>query len=173
MRTIVRRANTADATSIALLGRVTFGETFGYLFRKHPDDLRRYLDATFGVQKIEASLGKSGNAYWMAESDRLPVGYAKLKHPSRLPGDERQAACQLQKIYVLAEMIGLGVGRALLESTVSQAAALAPVLWLDVLKENGRAIAFYTRLGFASAGDDTYTIGTQQFRFHLMARRFA
>ena len=173
MNLTIRRANAADATHIALLGRVTFTETFGYLFHDDPDDLRAYLRATFGVAKIEASLGKPENLYWIAEQERLPVGYAKLKYPLPLPAGDARAACQLQKIYVLSEVIGQGVGHALLDRVVARAAALEPALWLDVLKENERAIAFYASHGFTPAGDDTYVIGTQRFRFHLMVRRFA
>jgi hypothetical protein len=42
----IRPADAADAAVIALLGRITFGETFGHLFRDHQDDLRAYLDRT-------------------------------------------------------------------------------------------------------------------------------
>ena len=80
--TRIRAACPKDAEILALLGRLTFSETFGYLFRDHPDDLRAYLDTTFGVEKIRRSLGKTENAYWLASIRSLPVGYAKLKHPS-------------------------------------------------------------------------------------------
>jgi ribosomal protein S18 acetylase RimI-like enzyme len=173
METIVRRAHAADATDIARLGRVTFEQSFGALFRDHDADLRTYLDRTFGDAKIEASIGKPYNAYWIAEQNNVPVGYAKLKDATPLPGHDGEAACQLQKIYVLADRIGHGIGYALLAPVLAHAAPRAPLLWLDVLRENERAIAFYARFGFAPVGDDTYTIGAQHFRFHLMARRSA
>jgi hypothetical protein len=44
----------------------------------------------------------------------------------------------------------------------------ASFLWLDVLRENARAIEFYRRFGFRALGEDTYAIGAQTFRFHLM-----
>ncbi len=122
----IRRANAADAALLALLGRITFAETFGYLFRDHPGDLASYLDATFGVTKIERSLDKSQNAYWLAFHRRLPVGYAKLKHGSEIPG--QSTATQLQKIYVLREFIGQRLGAALLGRVLPEAAVRAPVL---------------------------------------------
>ena len=45
----IRRAEPGDAEVVALLGRITFAETFAYLFEGHEDDLRTYLDYTFGV----------------------------------------------------------------------------------------------------------------------------
>jgi diamine N-acetyltransferase len=155
MAAAIRRANPADATTVASLGRITFAETFGHLFRHHGGDLRAYLDATFDVAKIEASLGKPHNAYWLAFLDRLPIGYAKLKHRSSPPGKPGQCAVQLQKIYVLRDYLGRRIGDELLGPVVREALAQAPLLWLDVLRENDRAIAFYTRHGFVVSGEDT------------------
>ena len=168
----IRRAEPGDAVTIALLGRITFAETFGHLFLAHPGDLRAYLDATFDVAKIERSLGKPENVYWLALRRRLPVGFAKLKHPSPLPARQpEQTAAQLQKIYVLQEFLAHGIGRDLLDPVMQAASACAPVLWLDVLRENDRAIHFYEKHGFAVIGEDTHTIGAQRFLFFLMARR--
>ncbi len=104
----IRAAEQEDAAVVALLGRITFAETFGPLFEHHPDDLALYLQATFGVAKIRRSLGNPGNSYRLAFADDLPVGYAKLKYPSAtglLPGSD---AAQLQKIYVLRDFLGRG-----------------------------------------------------------------
>ncbi|HUB50411.1 MAG TPA: GNAT family N-acetyltransferase [Acetobacteraceae bacterium] len=169
MAAAIRRANPADATTVALLGRITFAETFGHLFRHHVGDLRAYLDATFDVAKIEASLGNPHNAYWLAFQDRLPIGYAKLKHASPPPGKPQQSAVQLQKIYVVRDDLGRRIGDDLLGPVVQEAsAAQEPLLWLDVLRENDRAIRFYTRHGFVVSGEDTYTIGAQRFVFYIM-----
>jgi diamine N-acetyltransferase len=164
----ITRGKTQDAAILALLGRITFAETFGYLFRGHAQELGTYLDTTFGVEKIRTSLGKRGNAYWLALRDRLPVGYAKLKHPSAPPGRAEKAAAQLQKVYVLNEFLGEGIGKALMRQVLAEARWRAPTLWLDVLHENKRAIEFYQKHGFAVTGEDAYTIGSQTFRFVLM-----
>jgi ribosomal protein S18 acetylase RimI-like enzyme len=164
----IRPARPADAAVIAILGRITFAETFGHLFVGHQTDLTQYLDRTFGVAKIEQSLAKAGNAYWLAALDRLPVGYAKLKLGSAPPGGQQKNADQLQKIYVLRSFAGQGVGAALMQPVIGEARQRASFLWLDVLRENIRAIEFYERFGFSALGEDTYTIGVQTFRFRLM-----
>jgi len=166
----IRRATPGDAVIIALLGRITFSESFGHLFRRHPHELRSYLDRTFGVGKIEISLGKPGNVYWLAFRDFLPIGYGKLKHPSTPSGEAGKNAAQLQKIYVLNEFLGERVGEALLRQVLPEAKRRAPTLWLDVLHENERAIGFYRKHGFSVTGEDTYTIGSQTFLFDLMGK---
>jgi ribosomal protein S18 acetylase RimI-like enzyme len=166
----IRRATPGDAVTVALLGRITFAESFGHLFRSHPQELRSYLDRTFGVGKIEISLAKPGNVYWLALRDLLPVGYAKLKHPSAPSGEAGKNAAQLQKIYVLNEFLGERIGEALLQQVLPEAKRRAPTLWLDVLHENERAISFYRKHGFAVTGEDTYRIGSQTFLFDLMGK---
>jgi len=166
----IRRAASADAPIVALLGRVTFVETFGYLFRdRFKNDLRAYLDTTFDVAKIARSLGKPENIYWLALWEKLPVGYAKLKHPSPQPG-AAQSASQLQKIYVLGEFAGRGIGHDLIDRVFTEAVVRAPVVWLDVLQENRGAVDFYRRHGFAVTGEHRFPIGSQQFLFHRMSR---
>ena len=100
----ISRATEADATSIALLGRFTFTETFGHLFRDK-NDLMEYYERTFAVEKLANSLKKGSNAYWLAHIDQLPVGYAKLKLHSPSPFIDSRNVCQLQKIYVLKDFL--------------------------------------------------------------------
>jgi ribosomal protein S18 acetylase RimI-like enzyme len=168
----IRSAEPSDAEVVALLARITFAETFGYLFEEHRHDLRAYLDRTFAVDKIRLSLAQSRNRYWLARVAGLPVGFAKLKYPSPIPLAQTGKVAQLQKIYVLREFVGQRVGKLLIETVLRHAASSQiDTVWLDVLKENSRAIGFYERRGFSLLGEDTYTIGGQTFAFHLMVLR--
>lgn len=169
MTITLRKADTEDAGIIALLGRLTFRETFGALFAGREDELQAYLDQTFSVTKIASSMAKPQNHYWLALLDELPVGYAKHKHPSANPIINDPAPAQLQKIYVLSEFIAHHIGHALLDA-VTQAAVEAQirVMWLTVLDSNERAIRFYERHGWTRAGNATFAIGTQDFSFLVM-----
>lgn len=168
----IRHAVTDDAEMVALLGRITFAETFGHLFANHAGDLRTYLDRTFAVAKIRSSLGEPHNRYWLSHLNGLPVGYAKLKHPSPTALLPKEDPAQLQKIYVLREFLSQGIGKVLLSAVLDNAAQRGlKTVWLDVLKQNSRAIRFYEHRGFTPLGDDTYSIGAQTFEFHLMALR--
>ena len=80
MNTIeIRLAKKEDAQFIALLGRITFTETFGHFFRDQKD-LIDYYNLTFSVQKIEDGIKKPNNIFWIAFVNRLPVGYANLNY---------------------------------------------------------------------------------------------
>ena len=61
----IRLAKKEDAQFIALLGRITFTETFGHFFRDK-QDLLDYYNSTFSVQKIEDGIKKPNNMPWFS-----------------------------------------------------------------------------------------------------------
>lgn len=63
-------------------------------------------------------------------------------------GENAPAAVELFMLYVLEEYYGTGLGRALADAAIGDAAAC---VW--VLEGNERAIAFYRKLGFEPDGE--------------------
>ncbi len=170
---LIRQASTQDAYVIALLGRITFTETFGHLFSDH-NDLLNYFEQTFSVQKIERSLRKEHNIYWLALVDGLPVGYAKLKMRSPTPFLDDENVCQLQKIYVLKDFLSMKIGLALQNELLEEAGRSgSSFVWLSVLKDNERAVNFYLKNGFQKIGDHDFNIGKEDFDFMAMAKRLS
>lgn len=166
----IRIANNKDAVFIALLGRITFTETFGHLFRD-AQDLRDYLNSTFSVSKIENSMCKPNNVYWIAFVNRLPVGYAKLKLHSRSDFIPDKNVCQLQKIYVLKEFLDGKIGFRLQSLLLDKAKEEGfKKVWLSVLNSNERAKNFYIRNGFLEIGNHDFRIGKENFEFIAMSK---
>lgn len=166
----IRIATPADAAIIALLGQVTFSDTFGHYFRDR-NDLTHYFERTFSVSKIEQSLAKSTTRYWVAFVDRLPVGYAKLKLDSPSPFLNMKSVCQLQKIYVLKDFQSMKVGFRLQNELLETAASMNyRNIWLSVLDENEKAIRFYKNNGFSPVGAHDFQIGKENFTFTVMTK---
>ena len=163
--TEIRLAKKEDAQFIALLGRVTFTETFGHFFRDQ-QDLIDYYNYTFSVQKIEDGMKKENNIFWIAFVNHLPVGYAKLKLNSQSEFIDSKDVCQLQKIYVLKDFLSMGIGFGLQESLLKKAKELGfDKVWLSVLNSNERAINFYKKTGFEEIGNHDFQIGKENFEF--------
>ena len=159
-----------DAPIIAFLARITFDETFGHLFRDR-QDLLDYFENTFSVDKIETSISKSNNIFWIAYVDKLPVGYAKLKLNSTSQFIISKNVCQLQKIYVLKDFLSLKIGHKLQGIQLQKAKELGfKHIWLSVLNSNERAINFYIKNGFKHIGDHDFQIGKEEFEFKVMSR---
>ncbi|MFS4493224.1 N-acetyltransferase family protein [Maribacter sp. 2308TA10-17] len=167
----IRLAKIEDAKDIALLGRITFNETFGALF-KDPEDLRTYLNQTFSVKKIASSLGKTNNVFWIAFVDGLPVGYAKLRLKSPTSFMKQENVSQLQKIYVLKDFLSMKIGKRLQEVLISEAAKNgSQEIWLSVLESNQRAIRFYEKNDFKTVGEHKFSIGKETFDFVAMSKQ--
>lgn len=172
MNTIeIRLAKEEDAQFIALLGRVTFTETFGHLFRDQ-NDLIDYYNYTFSVQKIEDGMKKQNNIFWIAFVNRLPVGYAKLKLDSKSEFIDSKDVCQLQKIYVLKDFLSMKIGFELQDSLLKKAKELNfGKVWLSVLNSNERAVNFYKKTGFQKIGNHDFQIGKENFEFIAMSKQ--
>ena len=169
----VRLAKEEDAQFIALLGRVTFTETFGHLFRDQ-QDLIDYYNMTFSVQKIEDGMKKQNNIFWIAFVNQLPVGYAKLKLNSKSEFLDSEDVCQLQKIYVLKDFLSMKIGFELQDSLLKKAKELGfKTVWLSVLDSNERAIKFYRNTGFEKIGNHDFQIGKENFEFTAMLKTMA
>ena len=165
-----RLAEKKDAEYIALLARITFTETFGHFFRDR-QDLLNYYDSTFSVEKIERSISKSNNIYWISFIDRLPVGYAKLKLNSKSEFIESENICQLQKIYVLKDFLSMKIGLELQNLLLEKAKELEfEKIWLSVLNSNERALNFYKKNGFEKIGNHDFQIGKENFDFMAMEK---
>lgn len=167
----IRLATKSDAPMIALLGRITFNETFGHLFTDK-NDLLVYHQRTFSVSKMESSLQKEANVFWVAFYDKLPVGYAKLKLDSHSPFLSSNKTCQLQKIYVLKDFLSKKIGLELQTALIDEARNRDfDTIWLSVLNTNTRAIAFYKKNDFAPIGTHDFQIGKEIFGFSAMAKK--
>ena len=170
-KTEIRKANKDDAGFIALLARITFTETFDHFFRDK-QDLLDYYDSTFSVDKIENSISKPNNVYWIAFVNRLPVGYAKLKLNSQSEFIAEENACQLQKIYVLKDFLSMKIGFELQNLLLKKAKEKGfSKIWLSVLNSNERAVNFYIKNGFMEIGNHDFQIGKENFEFIAMSKQ--
>ena len=164
----IRLAKKEDAQFIALLGRITFTETFGHFFRDK-QDLLDYYNSTFSVHKIKNGIDKPNNIFWIAFVNQLPVGYAKLKLNSKSEFIELKNVCQLQKIYVLKNFLSMKIGFELQNLLLKKAKELEfKQIWLSVLNSNERAIGFYKKNGFEKIGNHDFQIGKENFEFIAM-----
>lgn len=167
---ILKEATINDAAIIALLGRVTFCQTFEHLFTDK-NDLLTYLDSTFSVQKIRKSLQKNNNIFWILYVNELPVGYSKLKLSSSSPHIIDKNTSQLQKIYILKGFLTLGLGKKMIDTLINRAKQSgSDCIWLAVLHTNEKAINFYIKNNFSKIGNHFLKIGKDNFYFNVLCK---
>lgn len=171
----IKRATVKDTEHISCLGRKTFEESYGDFF-KNLDNLNEYLDSAFSLHKINASLEKPENIYWIAiqEDSSVPIGYAKLKLNSPTEFIKDTNVCKLQRIYVLKGYEGKGIGNKLHECIIKKVIDNDyNYLWLYNLKIKKQAVKFYQKKEYSVAGEHHFTIGDETFDFWVMKMRLS
>ncbi len=153
-----RDAQLKDAAGLAEIGRDTFVETFGKLYP--PGDLRKYLDDTYSISRMEADLKDPEVEVRISFSGRKMVAYCKIG-PCKLPFDVGpEPALELHRVYVYQAGQGVGVGRILLAWAIERARQRgAKNLFLGVWESNERAIALYESRGFEKVGGYKFKVG--------------
>lgn len=141
-------ADTSHSATISSIGKKSFREAFGNLFN-NKIELAEYLEFTYDPVKLTRSLRKDGNIYLLAYWEDRAVGFAKIKKFSLNPQIESISQMELQKIYVLPEYQGIGIGQALMDEILKLSCKVSPdYIWLDTHISNEKAIRFYEKNGF-------------------------
>ena len=165
MTVTYRDAGPDDAATLAALGRRTFTETFGHLYR--PEDLAAFLES-HSEAGWRAELLDPAFSVRLAEEGGEAAAYAKIGPPT-LPFEPRGPSIELRQFYVLAPWQGSGVAQALMGWAIAEAKRRgADDLYLSVFVENHRARRFYERYGFTCVGPYTFVVGTHEDEDHVM-----
>ena len=165
------QADITNAASIATIGKKSFRTAFDHLFTIK-EELTAYLEFAYDPVKLAKSIRKENNLYLLAYVEGKPVGFAKLKKHSLNELIVSPVQMELQKIYVLAEYQGRGVGAALMNEINNLAHEERPdSVWLDTYISNEKAIHFYGKYGFKKIGRHYFTIGSQTFEYYVMELR--
>ena len=125
----------------------------------------------FTCEALEKEVGLPGNIFMIAYRNNKVAGYVKLKDKSSLPGDDRNNAMEIARFYATREMLGKGVGSAMMRASVNLARqAKKRCLWLGVWEHNKRAIDFYTGWGFEKIGSHFFMLGDDKQTDWLMKK---
>lgn len=161
------KATREDASSVVALGREVFSATFAHTVR--PDALDAYLAEHYNVDAILADLHNSQRRCLLAEAvaDGELLGYAFLATDTteseeclREQHYTNTGAIELQRIYTHPRAHGTGLARRLADAAFALAREAGfRHIWLGVLPENARAVAFYTKLGFRKVGTHEFRLG--------------
>jgi ribosomal protein S18 acetylase RimI-like enzyme len=169
MQIHIRRAEPYDATALAQVGRASFMETYAGQFPSA--DMAAHCDREHSVERYLTWLAGGAHRIWIVEAaDQAPLGFAVVCAPD-LPVATGSEDLELLRFYLLAQLHGTGLGGRLMRAVVNDAqTAGASRLLLGVYTGNARAIAFYTRQGFAQAGVRKYRVGEGVYDDLVLAR---
>jgi diamine N-acetyltransferase len=157
----LRAATAADIPALSALGRDSFVDKFGHLYRPH--DLATFLAETHSPEALAGELINPERRYRLAEIGAALAGYCKLAVPSTLAGhDTALRPIEIKQLYAAPGMTGKGIGAALMDWAMAEARGWgADAVQLSVWSGNPDAQRFYARYGFIKVADITFRVGEQ------------
>ena len=137
-------------------------------------DSSPYLKSSFTKTVLDLEMGNQNTELFVIHKNELPVGILKITKNSAYLNHTAEEALLLDKIYILKEHTGKGIGKQVFNFVDSLCKRLnKKVLWLDTMK-NGRALEFYLKNGFEIAGETVLefpnVIDQQKDMYILMKR---
>ncbi|KEZ41732.1 hypothetical protein SAPIO_CDS6925 [Scedosporium apiospermum] len=167
----VRKATLSDAPEIASLGAEVFRKTFGH---SAPEaDVQNYIDENYSVEGVTAHLQHSSRETLVAvDAEGRVKGYATLTKGTSEPCvDDVPDKAELQRLYVDASALGMGIG-GLLERAVEDLAREGGFrhLWLGVWEENHVAKRAYEKWGYKRVGEHTFYLGSDAQTDYVMLK---
>ena len=168
----IRHANPSDAAALARIAEDTFRETFGET--NSAEDMDLHCQRNYGETIQSAEITNPGMRTLLCEQGSALAGFAQLRSGDTPACVAERPALEIQRFYVAGEWHGKGVAQALMDACMEEAARLgSSAMWLGVWEHNPRAIAFYTRNGFAAVGEHCFPLGNDLQRDVIMLRPLA
>lgn len=96
------------------------------------------------LEYLSKVYNRPGTGYWVAESNGRIIGGAGL---APLSGED--GICEMQKLYFMSDVKGMGVGRRMIAFIIAQATAMGyQSCYLETLDELKDAVRLYEAFGF-------------------------
>lgn len=157
---LIRHATADDVELLCPLGATTFRETYRPI--SDAAELEDYVARQFTPAKIQAWLRDPHARTLLAFAAGAPAGYAHVRAAPVPDCVADRQAIELSRLYLLPSAQGTGLGGALMDAALAQAAALGGcTVWLGAYDRNVKALEFYARRGFARVGTHEFEFGGQ------------
>lgn len=154
----IRRATPADAALIADMSRKTFYDTFATANTK--EDIDKFMNEQFSRELLMKEVEEGDGLFFIAYDGDEVLGYVRLRDGDQYPEFNNLPSIEIVRIYAVQSAIGRGVGKALIEKSLSIAKELnRKIIWLGVWEHNQRAIDFYTKWGFEKFEEHEFVLG--------------
>ena len=154
----IRKCTVQDLDSLCKISIETFYQTFAD--SNTEENMTAYLDSAYNKEKLYEELCNPDSSFFFIYVDESLAGYLKTnEYPSQTDINDVDSL-ELERIYILKDFQGAGLGQDLLEHTISIATEHGKkYIWLGVWEHNERAKHFYQKNGFYRIGAHSFVVG--------------
>jgi ribosomal protein S18 acetylase RimI-like enzyme len=167
--TQLRKAVLSDLPELLTLARTAFVQTF--MEGNKPDNVAAYMEEAFTEEQFVRELQEPASTFILASWEGCLVGYTKVNLAPEQTDLNDSDTVEVARLYVLEEVLGLGVGQLLFDEAVAFGRAQGKAsLWLGVWEHNARAIRFYEKNGLVRFGSHPFPFGDEVQNDWLMRK---
>jgi ribosomal protein S18 acetylase RimI-like enzyme len=153
--------NEQDINELKTICSKTFEDTF--LPFNPALTIQKYISTKFNEEQLKTELKNPYSKFYFAEIDERNVGYLKINFGSAQTEKNYKESMEIERIYVLSEYHGKGVGQSLLDYSIKIAKNNnVKYIWLGVWEKNKRAVRFYEKNGFVKFDDHIFMMGDKK-----------
>jgi len=164
---LIYEINSAHLRELRTIAIRTFEETFAATNSR--ENMDHYYEMRFNDQVLAEELQNPESWWYFIEFEGKLAGYLKVNVGQAQTELQEEVGFEVERIYVLLEFHGTGVGVALMEYAIQKGRELEKkYLWLGVHEENYRALRFYAKFGLQEFDDHVFMMGKQPQRDVLM-----
>ena len=154
----IKKCTLQDLELLCKISRETFYQTFADY--NTAENMRAYLDSAYNEEKLYRELSNPNSSFFFVYVDERVAGYLKLNEFAAQTDINDIDSLELERIYILKEFQGAGLGKDLLDYTISIAIEHGKkYIWLGVWEHNERAKHFYDKNGFYRIGAHSFVVG--------------
>ena len=150
---MIRRATTDDIPSIRQMADVAFRDTYKDILSN--EQMEYMMDWMYSESSLLLQMTQKGHIFFIEEGK----GYVSFRKEAG--ADEKTSVYHIEKLYVLPQFQGQGLGRKLFGTVVKNVKSFSfgPIrIELNVNREN-RAVSFYEHLGMHKDREGDFPIG--------------
>lgn len=160
MTVTIKAFNSSEVESLADLSQRTFLESHGHSAKA--EDIRQYIGFHFNEKALSEAFRNPEIHFRKILVNEELAGYSKLILNQPHPQSDISPIAKFERLYLLKDFYGLGLGEKLLAHNLEIARAHHQKgLWLFVWTENEKALKFYQKSNFKIVGKHDFKISKQ------------
>lgn len=153
----IRPATYDDIPLIRKNADEVFRKTYSEILT--PEQMEYMIDWMYSEDSLRSQIGTPGKAFFLAEDGEYFGGYVSVEVQGKT--DDGTPLYHLQKIYVMPQFQGTGLGKQLFEHVMAYLHTVGGTPFRVELNvnRNNKAIGFYERMGMFRDREGDFPIG--------------
>jgi len=149
----IQQATINDVPIIQQIANATWPKTYGAILSEA--QINYMLQLMYNAHELEHQI-QSGYKYLLANNENKIIGFAAFNEIS-------PKAFKLQKLYVLPEAQGTGLGKLLLNYIIQEIKSMGAFSIILNVNRHNSALSFYSKMGFQIIKEEDNDIGNGYF----------